>query len=639
MSYRLTYFIGFFIIISLLVSQPQQLFADGFRGGTSWCGNPDLIQPAENPYLQLAELNVTRALDSGNAFWLTWGYVAVESIRKGDTTLRDKALLATDALVAEELEKKLNLWELTESLETIYLWQKSGLAPSEQYAKWLSDIQPMVEKNYAMNEQGTYWESAAANTLHQSAVVLKLASILYSSPRYEQMASSCIEKTIPMLEAGGAFRYIRESGPTPLYYGFEVTFLGRYYMLTHDSAAGQRLAQMANYAHDALSNGMWDGASTPWWKHKWSLGGPMHGIEIAAGMARDPIARALAEYRLPLNQPYYYSYTAMYFWDSTIATGTLGLGLCKYNTNYGGPHIRKDGWQVVMPGKAFSDTGVGIAIVKSNERFAFDAYLETAAIDVVAEDNVDQPYKRPNGAYLVTPAEQIDGHRGLATCDWIASAWCFEPRMPYYGNATAPPSKGWHNAQVWFADKTGMAGWMISWKDASGIAAIPRGFLSVGHAPVMHANGRVDSGQLQMQVWGQDVTALSVFNQTQMWVDFAGHDPQQISVNQPMGYGLSAWPQGEDSREIAKIEHSTLLAFQVSTTDGQWTTLLLNPTSNTQSIELVASQAQVWRCKQQGESAGSMQSETLGNLSVESGELVVIPEMVLIGQLQQAVID
>ncbi|MAX25458.1 MAG: hypothetical protein CMJ19_13240 [Phycisphaeraceae bacterium] len=332
--------------VCLLSSLTTMASAQCFRGGDSWCGNPDLIQPADNPYVQLAELNVTRGLESNNAFWLTWGYTAPESSRKGDANLKAKALAATDAIVARELEQKLNLWALTESLETIYLWKKDGSAPTAQYNKWLGDLQPFVEQNHDMNETGEYWESVASNTLHQSAVVLQVASILYDQPRYAELAAKLVVRARRMQTPGGAFHYMRQSGPTPLYFGFEVTFLGRYYMLTKDPLVAQSLKSMASFAHDVQANGMWDGSSTPWWKHRWEIGGPMHGVEIAAGMARDSVARALAEYRLLSQQPYYFSYIAMYFWDGTIPTGTLGNDLIKYNPNYGGPHLRHNGFQV-----------------------------------------------------------------------------------------------------------------------------------------------------------------------------------------------------------------------------------------------------------------------------------------------------
>jgi hypothetical protein len=616
------------------------LKAQTFRGGDSWCGNPDLIQPAENPYVQLAELNVTRALESKHAFWLTWGYVAVESLRKGDATLRDKAMAAMDALVAKELEKKVNLWELTESMETLYLWKKDGTAPTERYTKWLADLAPMVQKNYDMNEKGEYWESVASNTLHQSAVVLKLASILYDKPVYADMAAKLIVKARLMQNDGGAFNYMRQSGPTPLYFGFEVTFLGRYYMLTHDPDVAKSLKKMALFAHDALSNGMWDAASTPWWKHVWHVGGPMHGIEIAAGMARDPIARALAAYRLPSQQPYTYSYVSMYFWDPTIPVGQLGGDLCKFNTNYGGPHLRSNGWQVVMPGKAYLDTAIGAAVVRGKERYAFDAYLETAAIDVVSPGNIDKPYARPNGAYMVVPAQQIDNHRGIVGENWIASAHMFEPRMPYYGNAGAPPSKGWHTAQVWFADNTALAGWMLCWKDDKAITAIPRGYLSLGNAPVISNDSHIAAGMLNLQVFGSSVHRITTFDTTHLWVDFAPDDPSAIAKGKWLGYGLAGWPDGEKTQQIARIDHASLLAVQVQQANGKWATLLLNPTSQTQSMTLASnSKTMVWRCQAQGENDSSKHSESLENMSVAAGELVVIPDMTLIGVIENPVMQ
>ncbi|HAI13394.1 MAG TPA: hypothetical protein DCM28_16930 [Phycisphaerales bacterium] len=615
-----------FLIALLLTLMTSPLSAQCFRGGSSWCGNPDLIQTPDNPYLQLAELNVTRALDSNSAFWLTWGYTASESTRKGEATLRQKALDATDALVARELEEQLNLWALTESMESIYLWKKEGSAPAEQYAKWLSDLRPMVEQNYNMNEVGEYWESVASNTLHQSAVVLQLASILYDHDAYAQMAAKLITRARRMQAPGGSFNYMRQSGPTPLYYGFEVTFLGRYYMLTQDPQVAQSLKAMATFAQDVQANGMWDGASTPWWKHRWQVGGPMHGIEIAAGMSRDPIARALAQYRLPSQQPYYFSYIAMYFWDGTIPVGQLGQDILKYNTNYGGPHLRSNGWQVVMPGKAFVDTGIGASIVRSTDRYSFDGYLQTAAIDVVSPENMDKPYARPNGAYMVVPAEQVHAHRSIVGENWIASAMVFDPRMPYYGNAGAPPSNGHHTAQLWFADGKGLAGWLISWKDADAISAVPRGYINLGHQAVISGNGNITSGNLHLQVSGSDVQQITAIDEKQIWVHLSANDPSAIAADTPLGYGLTAWPDGENSRQIQRISHPTLLILKVQTQTDLWTTLLLNPSETEQQISIAPTgQTRIYRCKIQGPNGQYQQVESLETIAVRSGELVVIP--------------
>lgn len=597
-----------------------------------WCGNPQKVQSPDNPYVQLAELNVTRALETNRAFWLTWGCTAPESTRRGDVAMCEKALAATDALVATELEKKLNLWALTESMETLYLWKKAGSAPAPRYARWLSELEPMVQMNYDMNEKGEYWESVASNTLHQSAVVLKLASILYDKPIYADMAAKLIVKARLMQSDGGAFNYMRQSGPTPLYFGFEVTFLGRYYMLTHDPEVEKSLKKMALFAHDALSNGMWDGSSTPWWKHVWHVGGPMHGIEIAAGVSRDPVARALAAYRLPSQQPYAFSYVSMYFWDPTIPVGKLGEDLCKFNTNYGGPHLRSSGWQVVMPGKAYLDTAIGAAVVRGKERYAFDAYLETAAIDIVSADNIDKPYARPNSAYLVVPAQQINNHRSILGENWIASGHVFEPRMPYYGNAGAPPSKGHHVAQVWFADRAGLAGWMITWKDGKAIEAIPRGYVSVGHEPVLASDGSITTGKMHMQVWGDMVHAVTGFDKTRLWVDFASANHNSLL----QGYGLSAFPDGEKPLKISHLPHPSLLGIQVESTQGQWVTLLLNPTDQSQTIKLTdAGDVPVYRCATSDEHGQTSQKESLQQVHIAAGELVVIPGTTLLGRLEQ----
>ncbi|HEY3415379.1 MAG TPA: hypothetical protein VGM23_00725, partial [Armatimonadota bacterium] len=448
--------------------------------GTAWCGDPDAVQSKDNPYVKLAEHNVTRALMHPDAFWLVWGYAAPESARRGDAKLRERAVAEMAALVKRLEDKPSGYWDVLPALEAIRILKRYPDFSTALADEWLAKLKPSVQANYDTNAKEEEWMTVAPNALHQSAAILQLASQLYNEPRYTEMAHKLIRVTATYQEPDGAFRYIRNSGPVQVYYGFDSTFLGRYYQLSRDPLAKEMLVKLANYSRDVLANGLIESSSTPWWKHHWSTGGPLHGVEIVAGVSRDPLTRAVAEYRLAGGQPYYFAYYAMYCWDPTISKATLAPDLCRYNTNIAGPQIRVGSLQAVMPGKAYADTGIGCTVVTGKKPFAYDGYLETAALPVLGK-GVTDPYHRPDSLITASP-EELNTRASLVGPGWIASGWTFQPRQPFFGDATPPAARGWRLAQLWFADANGLGGWITATCQAkSPVLAGPRGYLSLGH--------------------------------------------------------------------------------------------------------------------------------------------------------------
>lgn len=558
-----------------------------FRDGTTWCGDPDAVQTADNPYVKLAEQNVTRALQHPDFFWYTWGYAAPESSRRGNADLRARMVTELDKLTEKLAATPSAYWDILPALECMRMLKKVPDFPQEQVAAWLAQLRPSAQANYDGNAQAEAWMSVAPNTLHQSSAILQLASQLYEEPKYAEMAKRLVHAAGAYQEPDGAFRYIRNSGPCQVYYGFDATFLGRYYQLSRDPEARDQLVRMAKYSQDALANGLMEGASAPWWKHHWGTGGPIHGVEIVAGLSRDPLTRSVAELRLRGAQPYYFSYYCMYFWDPTIPHAPLAPDLCRYNTNIAGPQLRSGSWQVVMPGKAYADTGIGCSIVTGAKPFAFDAYLEVAALPVLGK-GVTQPYARP-GAFLIAGPEELDTRATLVGDGWIAAGWTFAPRHSFYGDPASPPAPGWRLAQVWFADTQGLAGQIAATcTAASGVLSGPRGYLSFGHPATLDSRNalRLTAGRLVAQLWGEQVQTLQPVatqpgnawaSATGLWVNLAGVSERAYQAGERFTYGLSACPAGTTPPQVRLLPAGALVAVQVTRIEGPPVTVLFNP--------------------------------------------------------------
>lgn len=565
-----------------------------FRGGATWCGDPEAVQSPDNPYVKLAERNVTRALSHPDVFWLAWGCAAPESSRKGDGTLRTKALEEMEKLTLRLEEKPSAYWDILVALECGRLLGRLPDPPADSATKWLARLRPSIEANLRVNDEGKEWMCVAPNTLHQSAAILQLASILYNEPSWSAKAAELVRRAGACQQPDGAFNYIRDSGPSQIYFGFDATFLGRYYQLSRDPVARDELIRMSKYSLDVLANGLMESSSSPWWKHHWGTGGPIHGVEIAAGLSRDPLARAVAERRLAGGQPFYYSYIPMYFWDPSIIACQLAPDIARYDTNIGGPQLRRGTWQVVMPCKACGDTGIGCAVASEAKPFVFDGYLETVALPIL-RSGVEDAYAQ--NTLLVAANEDTTSRASIVGDGWIAGAWTYQPRHPYYGDPTPPPPEGWRVTCVWFADAGGLAGWILATCEKENkTLERPKGYVSFGHPPVFDpAQPRLlTSGALRFQLWGKDVrweipaqprNAVGMGPSKECaWIALPGGGLRNHVSGESFGYGLSATLSDDAAMEARLVRATPVLEVELARKGAPVARLIFNPTAKAQKL-------------------------------------------------------
>lgn len=534
----------------------------------AWTGDPDALISGENPYLKLARLNVTRAIDTEkpDIFWLVWGALADESDRRGDAALLAKARQHSDDLASRLADKPTGHWEITVFLECVRLWKKHEGADAATIARWLEAARPSVEKSREENRKGidghsdASWITVAPNAMFQSAAILALAGDLYPDESYKDLARAIVAAAARHQLPGGAFSYIRNSGPSALYSGFDATFLGRYYQLTRDPEARRMLVAMAHYTHDALANGLFEGASATWWKHHWGAGGLVHGIEVVAGLSGDPVARALAEVRLSASQRYWFSWVAMYFWraDIDISAVRPGADACRLGGNIHGPLLRRGDWQAVMPFTPYGDTAVGATLIHPDERLRFANYLEAAALPVFLKNSGG--YRgRDVSLYMIPPDEA--GHRDSLLDEeegWIASGSAFRPRRAIFGDPVVPVAEGWKLTQIWFADANGLAGWLELTPDDPALAKpspehTPRGVLIFGgpleksvDAPGAH---RFETAGFTLTLLGERISGTRTGGKdgNEAWIDFTPAPAPAVT-----GYGAILARSGRPAAAIIR---------------------------------------------------------------------------------------
>lgn len=563
----------------------------------AWVGDPTIAQPANNPYVGKSNTNASNsiALDNLNpapvrnvdqVFWLVWAYAAPESSRHGEAAIRTRAVEEVDRISQLVTD---GFWDILPALECVRLLRNDPAIPASQITTWLTRLRPAVQSNYDMNQANTEWMCFSPNTLHQSAAILQLASTLYNESSWTTMASSLVTKASAYQEANGVFRYSRGSGPAHLYFGFDATFLGRYYQLTQSTVAKNALTKMAGWADNILKNGLPEGSSAPWWKHQWAYTGAIYGMEVVAGVSQNSLARKVAQANLAQTLPYYYLYVAMYFWDPSITQApALGADITRNDSNIGGPHFRRGAWQVVMLGKAYADTNIGLTVASGQSMFSFEGILKVAALPVMMLNKTD-PYA--GASALIVSADGDAGHRAaLVNNSYIAIGSSCSPRYAYTSAATTPAAQAWTLTQVWYGDGQVLAGWIMVRATANSVTINgPRGLVRVGHAAQISSTDpkAFTSGNLVLKAWGTQVQSLQTATQSEffaegtnhhVWLNLSGVSQRVYLEGQQFGYGLSVVQSGASAPQVQLVSGTAqVLSAAVSLPSGIQRTIRYEP--------------------------------------------------------------
>jgi hypothetical protein len=268
---------------------------------------------------------------AGHAFWLAWGYTASQSRECGNAKLLDKCERLWDGIAAKYTSGAPfpdgGFWGHLQLLESLRFLSTVKAVDPARLAAWKSAMHPEIEKELAsyghVNKDN--WASAAAkqypNADAQYAAVMYAAYLVYGDDRYKASASEFVQAMDKFLRPPGAWLYYLSSTPIPLYHGFEVTFLGRYYQLSHDESAADQLRRTAKfYPYTFAPENTVEYSSAPWWKQGWNpVGGPYHAVELVAWVSGDPYNRWFADLRAKQFEPYYWVVYYGEAWDAAQA--------------------------------------------------------------------------------------------------------------------------------------------------------------------------------------------------------------------------------------------------------------------------------------------------------------------------------
>jgi hypothetical protein len=447
-------------------------------GGVGWVCGAGAVKPADrlvwkdgippplspdNPYIAACNAHVGRALwllknGTPEYFFLVWGATAKESQYRENAAVREAALKLFDAETLDLEKKPQAFWGIYGALEAVNLWQLEGKVDPATLKTWLERLRPSVAGNVKAISDTTSWIEWAANTLLQSSAILQLAALTYGRenpadpgiPPWVALAKANLRKAIRIQRPGGAFSYIRNSGPDGVYFAFDAAHLGRYYQLSGDPEAKAALVKMAGWASAATVSGLITPFSSPWWKHACGQGGPYTGPETLATLSNDPTARGLMDKRRAQHiQPFAWSYGNMYGWAP--GRGVPAADRCEPDLNANGPALRRGCFDVELPATAWSDSSCGLGVFSTN------APAASSLINAVYLTARKQVERHGVNAYIMLSQADLGNGSGIAGDGWIAGGRTFDAHLGLCGDLP-PRTSPWRRTDLWFADESGAAG-------------------------------------------------------------------------------------------------------------------------------------------------------------------------------------
>ena len=553
-------------------------------------GRPPALRP-DNPYLPALNAHVRRAqrqLKRGkpeHPFYLVWGAAGEGSRYRDDVALRKLALDEFDKATLARVAKPEAFWAIYSDLEALLLWQLEGRVPEEKIRTWQDRLRPSIEANIA-SITGESWVTIAANTLLQSTAILQLAVTSYgrTNPadpalvKWQEQARANLAKARMIQLSGGAFSYIRDSGPDPCYFAFDTAHLGRTYQLTGNPEVREALMRMAEWAGAATISGWLTPFSSPWWKHTVGSGGPYTGPEHVTALADDPVMRGVMAKRRGHIQPYTWSYASMYSWLPADGPVQPISDRCVFDRNANGPALRVGGWDVEMPARAWGDSSCGVSV-------ATDKAITSCvnAVYLTANSGNDEPSKRTaRHAYAMLGEAAMSSNSHVVGDGWIAAANAFDVHLGLYGDIP-PEHSPWVRSDLWYADADGAVGVLqLCCAEPGRALGIELWVSTSAKKPAVIPDG-VALADFTIAVTGAELGAGTVATgpTTIVWFPLVGAGARHYSAGQAFRAVVSIQRQGRPVLSIDPAEHrrggGELLAIRK---DGEIVATLLHNTTD-----------------------------------------------------------
>ncbi len=496
----------------------QKLFvvaALGVMGGFVAAESP-VPTEAGNPYWPMANRNVARTVaftdsellkdSASNAFWLAWGYTAPQSETRGNKEMLGRLIALWDWVASVKLQEvaksnfedaekqkdpKANFWYTLPFLESLLLLRNANAVPLEQQSAWAASLLPFIEDEFREYGQARKrgWASAAAknypNADAQYLAAMYAAYQLYGDERFKESAREFVAAMESQLRPPGAWLYYMGSTPIPLYHGFEIMFLGRYYQMSGDERAADMIRQTKDYyPYTYVPENTVEYSSSPWWKQMWNpTGGPYHAPEMVAWLAGDGRNRWFADLRSQQPFRHYWVVYCGEAWDAGAADRATPE---PFPDRYIVPDPSIDGLRgrfgsfsfVGSRGKNTASFG-GCLLADASLPSGYDGYLQLAHIGIEIPGKAQAPYFE--ALRLVADPEEIPTPGAqLIEKDFAALTVRYIPRAQLTPDVAFDD---WQAQETWLFTPNAVVAVMkvTALKDNPG--TYPQGIVRLGPAP------------------------------------------------------------------------------------------------------------------------------------------------------------
>jgi hypothetical protein len=412
------------------------------------------------------------------SFWLSWGATSPLSGFRDDPKLHELALQLTgvwlDKLASSGVFPK-GLWFMPE-LEAVRMWQEDARTSREDVAKLMEKFRPYIEKCNGQAKKEDGWYAHAPNIQLQSAVILRLASVMWkdvdpsASKEWATASERCLERAWRYKLPKGGFRYAWDSGMDAGYFGEDAEHLTRYYMLTKDEKVGAALKDMAEIAKNSSSYGQPILIGSPWWKHNFSSYNKDARVSaLILALSKDPLYASFLElnrrrlFASPLNRM---DDGLMSYYNMQVPEFSVPLAPIKdggfMSEVENGPALRYGGLNVAMPWQPWCESTCGACHSTSDAvNSEVCSVILTALTSNIYKKKASSGFANYRESYSSAYSVIVDHDPEFRTVvcdkDFIASVTSFRPAaLPIY--STDRNLSPWLRTDIYFADKNGFAG-------------------------------------------------------------------------------------------------------------------------------------------------------------------------------------
>jgi hypothetical protein len=267
--------------------------------------------------------------------------------------------------------------------------------------------------------------------------------------------------------------------PSPLYHGFEIVFLGRYYQLSRDPLSAELIRKTQDYYPLVYSSPTAvEYSSAPWWKQGWdALGGPFHAPEFAAWLCEDGANRWFADARAGTYQPFYWTVYCAEAWDAGTSNRARPMppsrSFLVEDKSIAGLRGANGAFSFVgSRGQSVMSFG-GCMVGAVGD--GYGGYLQVARLGITVPGDADKPYYQCLRA-VATPAASVAGSQQIDR-NFAALTARFVPRAQF---APLALFDDWESRETWLFTPDGVVAIFEATSLCDDPQGWPEGFIRLG---------------------------------------------------------------------------------------------------------------------------------------------------------------